>query len=323
MVLVVSIRMTRLADTIADRAGWGEALVGGVVLGAATSLSGLTVSVSAAWSGDASLAFSNGVGGIAAQTAFLVAADLAYRRGNLEHAAAEPANLFQATMLLVLLSLPVLAYASPEVSFFAIHPVSVVMFAAYAMGLRYARQVREDPMWSPVTTSETRADEPDEEDAQGGVLRPALEFAALAAALAASGWVIAQAASVMSGRFGLSSSLVGSLLTAVVTSLPELVTTVAAVRRGALQLAVGGIIGGNTFDTLFLVASDAAYREGSLYHALGSQDFYWLATGLVMTAVLLAGLILRQRKGPAGIGIESATILTLYAAAAAVQGAMG
>ena len=323
MVLVVSIRMTRLADTIADRAGWGEALVGGVVLGAATSLSGLTVSVSAAWSGDASLAFSNGVGGIAAQTAFLVAADLAYRRGNLEHAAAEPANLFQATMLLVLLSLPVLAYASPEVSLFAIHPVSVVMFAAYAMGLRYARQVREDPMWSPVTTSETRADEPDEEDAQGGVLRPALEFAALAAALAASGWVIAQAASVMSGRFGLSSSLVGSLLTAVVTSLPELVTTVAAVRRGALQLAVGGIIGGNTFDTLFLVASDAAYREGSLYHALGSQDFYWLATGLVMTAVLLAGLILRQRKGPAGIGIESATILTLYAAAAAVQGAMG
>ena len=323
MVLVVSVRMTRLADQIADRAGWGEALVGGVVLGAATSLSGLTVSVSAAWSGDASLAFSNGVGGIAAQTAFLVAADVAYRRGNLEHAAAEPANLFQATMLLVLLSLPVLAYASPELSFFAIHPVSVVMFAAYVMGLRYAKQVREDPMWSPVRTSQTRSDEPDEEDAQGGVLRPALEFAALAAALAASGWVISQAASVMSARFGLSSSLVGSLLTAVVTSLPELVTTVAAVRRGALQLAVGGIIGGNTFDTLFLVASDAAYRDGSLYHALGSQDFYWLATGLVMTSVLLAGLILRQRKGPAGIGVESATILALYAAAAAVQVTVG
>ena len=69
--LVASIRMTGLADVIADRAQWGEALVGGLVLGAATSLSGLTVSVSAAWSGDASLAFSNGVGGIAAQTVFL------------------------------------------------------------------------------------------------------------------------------------------------------------------------------------------------------------------------------------------------------------
>ena len=168
VVLVVSIRMTGLADRIADRAGLGEAIVGGVVLGGATSLSGLTVSVSAAWSGDASLAFANGVGGIAAQTAFLVAADVAFRRGNLEHAAAEPANLFQAAMLVVLLGLPMLAYASPAVAFWGVHPVSPVMFAAYVMGLRYARQVREDPMWSPVRTRETRADEPDEEDRGGG-----------------------------------------------------------------------------------------------------------------------------------------------------------
>ena len=150
-----------------------------------------------------------------------------------------------------------------------------------------------------------------------------MEFAALAAVLAASGWVISQAASVASARFGLSSSLVGSLLTAVVTSLPELVTTVAAVRRGALQLAVGGIVGGNTSDTLFLVASDAAYRDGSLCHALGAQDFAWLATGLVMTAVLLAGLILRQRDGPGGIGVESASILALTAAAAGMQAVAG
>ena len=323
VVLVVSIRMTRLADRIADRAGLGEAIVGGVVLGGATSLSGLTVSVSAAWSGDASLAFSNGVGGIAAQTAFLVAADVAFRRGNLEHAAAEPANLFQAAMLMVLLGLPMVAYASPEVAVWGVHPVSPVMFAAYVMGLRYARQVHESPMWSPVRTRETRTDEPDEDDARGSWVGPAVQFAALAAALALSGWVISQAASAMSARFGLSSSLVGSLLTAVVTSLPELVTTLAAVRRGALQLAVGGIIGGNTFDTLFLVASDAAYRDGSLFHALGAQDLTWLATGLVMTAVLLAGLILRQRAGPGGIGVESAAILALYAAAVGMQALAG
>lgn len=323
VVFVVSLRLTRLADVLADRAGLGEALIGGVLLGGATSLSGLTVSVTAAWSGDASLAFSNGVGGIAVQTAFLVAADLALRGSNLEHAAAEPVNLFQAAMLLVLLGLPVLAYASPDVALVGVHPASVAMFAAYLMGLRYARQVHKRPMWSPIQTADTRADEPDQDDRGGGVLRPALAFAALAALLATSGWVIAQTASELSGRFGLSSSLVGSLGTAVVTSLPELVTTVAAVRRGALQLAVGGIVGGNTFDTIFLVASDAAYREGSLYHALGPQDLYWLATGLVMTAVLIAGLVLRQRKGVGRIGVESATILALYLAAAALQAVAG
>lgn len=311
--------MTRLADRLADRAGFGEALVGGVLLGGATSLSGLTVSVTAAWGGDASLAFSNGVGGIAAQTAFLVVADLSFRRVNLEHAAAEPVNLFQAAMLVILLGLPVLAYASPDVTLLGLHPASLAMFAAYLLGLRYAHQVHERPMWSPVETSDTHPDEPDDEDRGGGVLAPALAFAGLAAVLALSGWAIAQAASALSARWGLSSSLVGALGTAVVTSLPELVTTVAAVRRGALQLAVGGIVGGNTFDTLFLVASDAAYREGSLFHALAPSDLYWLATGLVMTAVLIAGLILRQRQGPGRIGVESATILALYLAAALVQ----
>ena len=320
VVLVVSLRMTGLADMIADRAGWGEALVGGIVLGAATSLSGLMVSVSSAWSGDASLAFSNGVGGIAAQTAFLGIADLAYRKANLEHASAEPANLFQGVLLIILLAMPVLAWASPQVSPFGLHPISVLLFLAYIYGVRLSQMVRDMPMWRAVVTDKTREDAPEDADEpQRSPLGPAVAFVALAAVLAGSGWVIARIAAEFVPRFGLSSTLVGALLTAVVTSLPELVTTLAAVRRGALQLAVGGIIGGNTFDTLFLSASDLAYREGSLYHALQPQDFFWLATGLVMTALLLAGMILRQRSGPAGIGVESAGILSVYGAAALVQ----
>ena len=324
VVLVVSIRMTALADAIADRAGWGEALVGGVALGAATSLSGLTVSVSAAWSGDASLAFSNAVGGIAAQTAFLALADLMWRRANLEHSAAEPANLFQAALLIVLLGLPLVAATSPEVGLLGLHPVSVAMAVIYGFGVRLAKRVREEPMWQPVETGDTRHDEPEDEDEPHRSLwPPALHFAALAAVLAASGWVIAQCAVEFVQRFGLSSSLVGALMTAVVTSLPELVTTLAAVRRGALQLAVGGIIGGNTFDSLFLAASDAAYRDGSLYHALGTGDLFWLATGVLMTAILLSGLVLRERTGPGGIGVESMGLIAVYGAAVALQAVTG
>ena len=324
VVLVVSIRMTGLADVIADRAGWGEALMGGLFLGAATSLSGLTVSVSAAWSGDASLAFSNGVGGIAAQTAFLALADTTWRGANLEHSAAEPANLFQAALLMILLSLPILAFTAPQVSVLGLHPVSVAMFVAYATGVRMAARVRHAPMWQAVQTDDTRSDEPEDEDEpQRSAKAPIAAFIGLAAVLAVSGWVIAKIAGVLIERTGLSSSLVGALMTAVVTSLPELVTTLTAVRRGALQLAVGGIIGGNTFDTLFLVGSDAAYREGSLFHAIGPQDYFWLATGLVMTAVLLAGLILRERAGPGRIGIESASILGLYGLAVVVQAMSG
>ena len=57
---------------------------------------------------------------------------------------------------------------------------------------------------------------------------------------------------------------------------------------------MGGIIGGNTFDTLFLTIADAGYRDGSLYHAISNADLFWNAVALVMTALLMLGLLLRQ-----------------------------
>ncbi|MHC9234626.1 sodium:calcium antiporter [Pseudooceanicola sp. 502str34] len=320
IVLFVSIRATHLADVIADRTRMGEALAGGIVLGGATSLSGIVVSVTVAAQGEASFAFSNAVGGIAAQTLFLALADTLHKRANLEHAAAEPANLFQAVMLIILLSLPIAAMAGPEIAYFGVHPVSIVLFLVYLAGTRLSAEVSAEPMWEPVNTSETRHDAPEDAAEAGKSARgPILRFAGLVAVMGACGWVISQTGQEFVGRFGLNASLVGSLLTAVVTSLPELVTTLTAVRRGALQLAVGGIIGGNTFDTLFLVLSDVAYRDGSLYHAVGMTDLYWLATGMLMTAILLGGLILRQRKGPGGIGIESVLLILVYSGAVAVE----
>jgi cation:H+ antiporter len=154
-------------------------------------------------------------------------------------------------------------------------------------------------------------------------LRLFLAFGTLMLLMGTAGFVIAKSASELADRLQISDSLVGALATAVVTSMPELVTTIAAVRRGALQLAVGGIIGGNTFDTLFLMASDVSYREGSLYHAVGSEDYFWIVSALLMTGILIGGLILRQRQGPGRIGAESLLLLLIYAGAVAVQVLMG
>ncbi|MGB6020523.1 MAG: sodium:calcium antiporter, partial [Sulfurimonadaceae bacterium] len=80
----------------------------------------------------------------------------------------------------------------------------------------------------------------------------------------------------------------------------------------ALNLAVGDIIGGNAFDTLFIAASDIAYRQGSIYADISSSELVWLAISLVMTGVLLMGLIYRQRHGPGNIGLESTALVVLY-----------
>lgn len=319
VIFVAGIRMTGLADRLADRTGLGEAVAGAVLLGAATSFSGSIVSLTAALDGHAALAFSNGIGGIAVQTAFLALADLVYRRANLEHAAAELANLFQCVTLFILLMLPLLAHTAPEVAIWGVHPLSLAIPVVYAIGVRATGQVRSAPMWRPVGTRETRTDAPDEARSRSGSVALLVQFAVVMLFMGVAGWVIAKTAESLILRLDLSQSLVGALMTAVVTSLPELVTTLAAVRRRALQLAVGGIIGGNTFDTLFLTISDIGYRDGPIYAALGPGDFFWLVIGALMTAVLLAGLILRERNGPARMGLESVLLLAIYAAAVAVQ----
>ncbi|AJY46024.1 sodium:calcium antiporter [Martelella endophytica] len=320
VILACGVRITGVADRIADRTGLGEALIGGLLLGAATSLSGTVVSVTTALEGRASLSFSNAVGGIAAQTAFLALADTIYRRVNLEHAAADLSNLFQGALLILLLSLPLLGFVGPDYALYGVSPVSIALFCVYIAGVVASKRVKDEPMWLPVGTHETRLDAPEEDvqDARGN-LRIFLVFGGLMVLMGLSGYVISQIAGVATDRYGLSASVVGALMTAVVTSLPELVTTLAAVRRGALQLAVGGIIGGNTFDTLFLTLSDVAYRDGSLYHAITKDDLLWLAVGLCVTAVLLLGLIVRQKSGPGRIGFESAAILALYAGAVGIS----
>jgi cation:H+ antiporter len=97
--------------------------------------------------------------------------------------------------------------------------------------------------------------------------------------------------------------------------LPELVTTIAAVRRGALTLAVSDIVGGNFFDVLFVFAADLVYLKGSLYHApgVGDREVFLTALAITLNIILLTGLMYRQRSGPANIGFESVMMLVMYA----------
>lgn len=313
---VVGTRMVAIADRIADRTGMGETIAGGILLGMSTSLSGVVSAVTAAAEGQPSLSFATAIGGIPAQTAFLVIADLAHRRVNLEHAAADANNLLQAAALVVLLSLPVAAFLMPAGTVLGVHPVSVILVAVYIFATKAAFTMKDRPMWRPEETTDTRYDEPDRESERAALTPLLMQCVVLVAILAVSGYTVAATGAALSSRFGISQTLVGALLMAVVTSIPELVTTVAAVRRGALQLAVGGIIGGNTFDILFLSASDVAYREGSLYHAIGEGDLLLAVGAILMTGVLLMGLVMRERRG---VGFEGTAILAIYAAIVGAQ----
>lgn len=315
---VAGTRLSGICDRLADRTGLGEAFTGAVLLGAATSLPGITASVTAALDGLPALALSNAIGGIAAQTAFLAIADITYRRANLEHAAASVTNMMQASLLIALLAMMLAAMYVAPVTFAGVHPISPVLLLAYGFGMRMVYRARENPMWRPRMTSSTRVDKPDEPRG-GQALAPLWTGFMIAAVLVIiAGVVVTRSGEVIAAETGLTHTVVGALFIAVATSLPELVTSVAAVRRGALTLAVGGIVGGNAFDTLFAAVADVAYRSGSLYHDATQREGFLIALTIVMTAVLLLGLLRRERLGIARIGFESFLVLVLYALGIAV-----
>ncbi len=317
---VAGSRLSGVCDRLADRTGLGEALTGAVLLGAVTSLSGITASVTAALDGLATLALSNAIGGIAVQTAFLAIADIAYRRANLEHAAASVPNMMQASLLLILLALMLAAMGAPPVDVAGVHPLSPLLLLVYGFGMHIVYRSREQPMWMPRMTRSTRLDEPAAGSAALPLGRLGIEFVVAAMLVIAAGVAVTRSGESIAAASGMSHTFVGALLLAVATSLPELVTSVAAVRRGALTLAVGGVIGGNAFDTLFAAVADVAYRPGSLYHGAGGGERFLIALTIVMTGVLLLGLLRRERLGIARIGLESFTVLVLYVGGMAILG---
>jgi cation:H+ antiporter len=305
--------LTRTADQLADLTGLGEALFGAIFLGGTTSLPGIVTSVVAAYNGHPQLAISNAIGGIAAQTLFLSIADISYRKTNLEHAAASFANLMQGVLLIGLLAFVIVGMSGPEFTVFHIHPFSLLIILIYIIGTRLISRAKERPMWTPKITGATVKDIPEKDNINKLNLRKVLiKFIVLALVVSVAGFTVAKTGIAIAGKTGLSESFVGVLFTAVATSIPELIVSLAAVKQKALTLSVGNIIGGNTFDVLFIAFADIAYNEGSILHAISTNQVFIVALTMLMASTLLLGLLHREQEGFGKIGWESLFIIILY-----------
>jgi cation:H+ antiporter len=314
-VAITGVLLTNYTARIARRTGLGQAMTGALFLGASTSLSGIITSVTAAAQGHPELAAGNAIGGIAAQTMFLAVADRRYRAANLEHAAASDENMLQGALLIALLAGTLLAAFSPEFTVVGVHPVTPILFLAYIFGQRMVHTAKGQEMWQPRVTEYTYL-EARETISQGGgdesMVLLWTKFALSAFVIGLLGYALANSGVRIGELTGLSETTLGGLFTAVVTSFPELITTIAAVRIGALTLAVSGIMGGNAFDVIFLGVSDVAYRSGSVYHAMGDRPAFLVMLTILLTSILLLGLIRREKHGIANIGFESVLLLLVY-----------
>ncbi len=94
--------------------------------------------------------------------------------------------------------------------------------------------------------------------------------------------VSVDAASEIARMFGLSERLIGLTIVAFGTSLPELVTSVAAATKGKADIAIGNIVGSNIFNILFVVGTTALVTPVAF-----ASNFMIDATVSAAAAVLL------------------------------------
>ena len=111
---------------------------------------------------------------------------------------------------------------------------------------------------------------------------------------------------------GLGTTFIGTTLVAIVTSLPELVTTLAAVKIGAEDMAIGNLFGSNMFNMFAIGLTDVFYTEGNFLSAI-SPDFLLVAvTGLVMTGFGLIGNLAKLEKRIWFIELDALALLLFY-----------
>ena len=124
--------------------------------------------------------------------------------------------------------------------------------------------------------------------------------------------ILASSANQIAEQSGVSSGFIGTSLVAIATSLPELVTTLAAVRLGAFDLAVGNLFGSNAFNMAAFFFVDTAYRSGPLLNVVLDTHAMTALWSILLMSTALMGIIYRVEKRYMLIEPDSFVIILGY-----------
>lgn len=114
-------------------------------------------------------------------------------------------------------------------------------------------------------------------------------------------------------QMGWSNTFVGTLFVAFATSVPELVVTIAAMRIGALDMAIGNLLGSNLFDAMVIAVDDVFFTAGPILAHVSPVHAITAMSALVMTGLAIVGLFYRPRKRLFRIaGWVSLALFTVY-----------
>ena len=312
IILFASKFLARAADVIAFKTGLGRSFAGVVLLATATSLPELGTGVSSVTLvGAPDLAVGAAFGSNLFNLLIIALLDIAWRNGPILNSVSTTSVLVGGfgIAIITLAALAVIYHGTTTtMSAWYISPFSValllVFFWAMYMIYRSGKTTQAD-------ASEHTADISYTDDS---LVRTIAIYIAAAAVVVGTAIWLAQIGDRIGVKMGWEASFVGTQFLALITSLPELATSFAALRLNAPALAISNVLGSNLFNMSFvLFLDDVAFTQGALWAAISGIHTLTAVIAVVMTAVVIAGLVIRPRRRPGKFWtVESALLIGLY-----------
>ncbi len=301
IIVVAAMFLAKFGDAIAEQTGMGGSVTGLVLLAGATSLPELSVGYSAIRldavepDGGVDLTAGGVLGSSLINLLILALIDLVSRRPGRILTRSAAAHALSATVGGLLTGLILLGILlDTDWNIFRMGPLSLAVIVAYSLCARLLFLDQRESMKH--AAGEIDASELEEDSASK--LSIALNFLGFGLATAVIFLVapaLASRADTIAEVTGLGETFIGTLLVAAVTSLPEAVSTVAAVRLGAVDMAIANIFGSNAFNMVIFAVLDIA-TPTSLLYTVSETHAITGACVLIATAVGLLSILYRAEK---------------------------
>ncbi len=295
-------QLSHCGDIIAEKTNVSRGWVGFILLALITSLPEVATSLSAAsLINSPDLALGNIFGSNLFNLLIIVLLDLIYSPAPVLSVVSKEHNL-SAGLGVLLTSLAILGLITrSSAGFLGISLIAWGILFAYLTGTRLLfKQARQE------TVSEAKYSDSNLKDIY-------LKFVFFSAIIIGGGVVASYSGKNIAQITGLSHSLVGTFMLAVITSLPEVAVSVGALRLGEADMALGNLLGSNVLNLSLIFLVDAVYRGGGIFTATSADHIFTATEFLILSGITLISLSHRApRKQVLRMGVDSWCILGVY-----------
>jgi cation:H+ antiporter len=309
-------RLTGYLDVITDRTGMDKAFAGMLFLGGATSLPEIAAITTAAATANAPLATNNLLGSVAINVMLIAVADAALGRDALTSVVPSSTTILQGTMGMIMLALLAVAILVGDVQLVGVGLWPLVLatlcVGAFWLASRYAARAP----WRADHRADAGGRGQGREfgsESQQGMWTLAGKTAGAVCMVLIAGFVLSQSADALSKATGIGAGLMGLVVVGFATSLPELSSITAAVRRHQYEMALGDVFGTNLLTISLILLVDVIYPGGPVLAQAGRFEAVAALLGAILTGLFVVGLLERRNRTILRMGYDALAGIVVFA----------